>query len=110
MSLAVMCSAFSAEGHARIGSAEPPADAVLTVPPPAIAITFTEKIEPWFSAIEIRNEKGERVGGVSAQTVSDRTLSIAPGHLDPGKYTVTWRVLSVDTHKSEGTYAFTITP
>jgi methionine-rich copper-binding protein CopC len=31
------------------------------------------------------------------------------GHaLKPGSYTVTWHVLSVDTHRTEGSYSFTV--
>jgi methionine-rich copper-binding protein CopC len=28
----------------------------------------------------------------------------------PGKYKVEWHAVSVDTHKSEGTYRFQVTP
>jgi len=28
----------------------------------------------------------------------------------PGKYTVTWHALSQDTHKTQGSFSFTITP
>jgi methionine-rich copper-binding protein CopC len=30
--------------------------------------------------------------------------------LPPGSYKVVWRILSVDTHVSEGNFAFRITP
>jgi methionine-rich copper-binding protein CopC len=42
---------------------------------------------------------------------ADKTLT-APvtGPLKPGTYTVRWNVLSVDGHKTNGTYTFTVKP
>ena len=36
--------------------------------------------------------------------------SVSAPPLAPGRYTVHWRVLSVDTHVTEGTFAFTVAP
>ncbi|HYA71564.1 MAG TPA: copper resistance protein CopC, partial [Roseiarcus sp.] len=30
--------------------------------------------------------------------------------LPPGVYTVTWRAVSVDTHKTQGSFSFTVKP
>jgi len=35
-------------------------------------------------------------------------LSVSVRALPPGVYTVKWRVLSVDTHVTEGDFAFTV--
>jgi len=42
---------------------------------------------------------------------SDRTvLRVSVPHLAPGSYRVVWRVLSVDTHVTEGDYRFEVVP
>ena len=40
---------------------------------------------------------------------SNRRLTVTLPKLPPGTYTVNWHVTSVDTHKTEGNYTFTVT-
>jgi methionine-rich copper-binding protein CopC len=37
-------------------------------------------------------------------------LEVSLPTLKPGKYKVSWRVMSVDTHVTNGTFAFEIVP
>ena len=46
--------------------------------------------------------------GVDAANPALLTASLAP--LGPGRYRVRWRVVSVDTHVTEGDFAFTVAP
>ena len=49
------------------------------------------------------------VGG-TAHCVSSTVLLVSLPQLAPGTYKVTWRVLSVDTHVTEGDFTFDVAP
>jgi methionine-rich copper-binding protein CopC len=75
--------------------------------PKEVALWFTQKLEPAFSSIEVRNEQGAAVNSGKAMTVGDGTeLRVAVKAAPPGNYTVNWRVLSVDTHRTQGNFTF----
>jgi copper resistance protein C len=97
--------------HAFLERASPPVGSTIAVSPPQIAITFTEGVEPLFSAIELRGPGGAQVSVGAPRRVpgNDRVLSVQLPKLPPGIYTVNWHVTSVDTHKTEGNFQFTIT-
>ncbi|MDE1974119.1 MAG: copper resistance protein CopC, partial [Hyphomicrobiales bacterium] len=40
--------------------------------------------------------------------ISGTTMRIGLKALKPGSYRVRWRALSVDTHKTEGSFTFTV--
>lgn len=44
-------------------------------------------------------------------SISGNTLTARIGHaLKPGVYVVSWHVVSVDTHHTQGSFKFTVTP
>ncbi len=96
--------------HARLDSSAPTADAKLIEPPAEITLDFSEDIEPKFSAIEVEDAKGARVDKGDAHTAPDnaKRLVVSIDALQPGVYTVSWRVTSTDTHKSKGSFSFSV--
>src|SRR5919198_376582 len=88
------------------------AGAAGTRAPAEVKLWFTERLEPAFSRVQVVNEAGARVDRADgAVDPSDRTLlrtTLVP--LSPGRYTVIWRVVSVDTHVTEGDFAFRVAP
>src|SRR6476660_6318564 len=80
-------------GNHRVGSSQPTG-------PREVTLWFTQKLEPAFSAVEVRNESGAVMSSGKAQVDrGDPTqLHVALKPLPPGTYKVIWRVLSVDTH------------
>ena len=85
------------------------AAAALHVSQPA-ASAMLQEIEGAFSTISVRDAKGERMNkGESRVDPADHTLLRVPLEtLAPGIYTVAWRVVSVDTHVSEGDFVFKV--
>jgi methionine-rich copper-binding protein CopC len=100
-----------AEAHAFPTKASPPAGS--TVPAPkTVDIAFTEAVEPSFSSIVVQDAKGQRVDtdNLHAASADGLRLEVGLKTLAPGTYTVTWHVTSVDTHKTQGSFTFTVQP
>ncbi len=100
--------ASPAFAHAMLEQANPVAGAVLNKPPKEIVLRFSEPLEGAFSSMTLKGPDGSVVATTSH--ASDRTMRTSLKALAPGKYRVTWRAVSVDTHHSEGSYTFTIKP
>jgi copper resistance protein C len=99
-----------ARAHAFLDHASPAVGRVVATSPPAVTIWFTQELEPAFSSIEVQDQSGTRVDAGDAQVdAKDATiLRVSLKPLPPGKYKVFWRVVSVDTHPTEGTFTFTV--
>ena len=108
---ALLLGAGVAWGHAFLERAEPRVGSTVKSPPSQVRVWFTEAIEPAFSTLEVVNERGERVDRGPAQVdAASRALLLVPlKPLGPGTYRVRWRVLSVDTHVTEGDFTFRVT-
>lgn len=104
--------AGQAIAHARLESAVPPVGGTVSMPPKQIAITFSEGVEPAFSSIEVTDAAGNRVDTGKPQVAADhrQVLIVALHPLGPGAYKVVWHAVSVDTHKTQGSYSFTVAP
>lgn len=110
--LALLLSPAAAWAHAHLDRSAPAAGAALPEAPKEVAIWFTEAVEPKFSAIEVRDAKGALVndGGASGVAGNTAQLQVKLKPLTAGTYTVKWRVLSVDTHRSQGDFTFRVGP
>jgi methionine-rich copper-binding protein CopC len=99
-----------AHAHAFLDHADPAVGRTVATAPSAITIWFTQELEPAFSTVEVRDEAGNRVDAGDAMIdASDATILRAKlKPLSPGTYKVAWRVLSVDTHTTEGTFTFKV--
>ena len=113
---AVLAAGLAASGpalaHAFLKSATPAVGSTLPTAPANVTIDYTEGVEPKFSTIQVQDATGARVdsGDVQAAAGDDRRLTVGLKPLRPGTYKVTWRVTATDTHKTEGSYAFTVAP
>ena len=102
----------AAQAHAFLEQASPAVGSSVPVPPPVIALWFTQDLEPAFSGVTVTNEAGQRVdlGNAQIPQGSPAELQIGLKPLAPGSYLVSWHVVSVDTHPTEGTFTFEIKP
>ena len=104
--LALIGSSMAAEAYATLDHASPAVGSTVSTSPSQVTLYFTEQLEPKFSGAEVRKGAGNRVDrGVS---VSGKVMRVSVGSLAAGTYTVTWHVLSVDTHKTQGSFSFTV--
>ncbi|WP_210209938.1 copper homeostasis periplasmic binding protein CopC [Pseudolabrys taiwanensis] len=117
VSFALVCAGalmapVAAFAHAHLDRSTPAAGTALKEPPPEVMLWFTEAVEPKFSSIEVRDAKGAAVQDGAAAAVPGNTaqLRVKLKPLAAGTYTVKWRVLSVDTHRSQGDFTFRVGP
>ncbi len=98
-------------GHAFLDRTSPAVGSEVAAAPPSLTLTFTEPIEPAFSSVRVMDASGDRVdqGSLIARD-GGRVLSVGLKPLPPGAYKVEWHVTSVDTHKTEGHFSFTVKP
>jgi methionine-rich copper-binding protein CopC len=113
LALAVLLwGAAGAWAHAFLDRADPRVGSSVRTPPAQVRLWFTENLEPAFSSVQVVNEAGQRVdkedGQVDPANLSLLRISVPP--LPPGTYKVIWRVLSVDTHVTEGDFTFKAAP
>jgi copper resistance protein C len=99
----------SARAHAFLDHAEPRVGNKVAAAPRQVTLWFTQKLEPAFSTISVTNSAGERVD-TGKTRVSGEQMSISLRSGGAGTYHVTWRVLSVDTHTTDGNFTFQVGP
>lgn len=126
--------------HSDLTAATPAQNETVTEAPAQVTLTFSEPLEVAFSTFKVYPLEAEgdgnsqRLNGLAGALVSDvleargdeaaradagvstaeRTspeiaLPLKDG-LEPGRYVVMWRTLSVDTHTTQGFYVFTYAP
>ncbi|WP_237167021.1 copper resistance CopC family protein [Mycolicibacterium fortuitum] len=99
-----------ANAHTTLVESSPAADARLAEAPQELVLTFNEPIGQAFAVIRVVGSDGQKVDGNRA-TVSGSTATTAINKgAAPGRYTVTYRVVSADGHPVTGRYAFTVAP
>jgi methionine-rich copper-binding protein CopC len=106
-----LLSCNGAFAHAHLAAAMPADGSVVTSPPTALSLSFTEGLELKLSGATLKGPDGAPVatGPTSLGAVDDKVMSIAI--LDPlgaGAYTVDWHAFSDDGHTTHGTYHFTV--
>ncbi len=102
----------AAFAHAFLDHAVPAVGSTVRAPPAEVRVWFTEAVEPAFSSITVSDAAGHAVSQGKAQRdpANAAELRVVVGTLPPGTYTVNWRVVSVDTHRTEGNFTFTVAP
>jgi methionine-rich copper-binding protein CopC len=96
--------------HAFLDGAVPRVGSEIPASPSEVVLHFTQGVEPDFSKIEVQDSTGASVTAGAAHAAGDPTKFAVPiKTLVPGIYTVTWHVTSVDTHKTQGKFHFTVT-
>ena len=97
----------AARAHAFLDHAEPRVGNKVATPPREVRLWFTQKLESAFSTITVTNAGGQRVDtGKPRVSGSQMSVSLRPG--GTGTYHVNWRVLSVDTHTTDGDFTFQV--
>jgi methionine-rich copper-binding protein CopC len=102
----------TAWAHAMLVSASPAVGSIVAQAPAELVLRYSEALEARFSDVSVQDASGIRVDQGNPHPGPDGGTSLAIGlkKLPPGSYLVRWRVLSVDTHRTEGSFRFTVAP
>jgi methionine-rich copper-binding protein CopC len=98
------------EAHAFLQRAEPAVGSTVQTSPGEVRIRFTENIEPAFSSIQVFDPSGKKVDkhDVGLDRSDHALLHVSLPRLGAGIYKVVWRVVSVDTHVTSGSFTFQV--
>ncbi len=109
LSLAFTFAASAAFAHAQLESSTPPVGGTVSSPS-AIRLEFSEGVEPKFSGLTVTGPGGAAALGAPSVEAGHQNVLIVPlaKPLSPGDYIVKWHAVSVDTHHTQGTFAFTV--
>jgi methionine-rich copper-binding protein CopC len=110
--LALIFAPVAAFAHAQLDEAAPAVGGTVASPS-EIRLKFSEGVEAHFCTIALSAEGGGAVplGAPSVDPADPGVLIAKVGRvLAPGVYTVTWHAVSVDTHKTQGSFSFTVKP
>jgi methionine-rich copper-binding protein CopC len=108
--LAAGIPAAAALAHAFLDHAMPAVGGTVPAAPKEVQMFFTQALEPAFSDATLNNANGQPLSTGAAtidpQNPMELVLKLPP--LAPGHYKVSWHVVSVDTHRTEGSFGFDI--
>jgi copper resistance protein C len=98
------------EAHAFLERAEPAVGSTVQTSPSEVQIRFTENIEPAVSSIQVLDASGKEVDkrDLHLDRSDHALLHISLPQLGVGTYKVVWRVVSVDTHVTNGNFTFRV--
>lgn len=96
-----------AAAHAFLEEANPRVGSTVRAAPREVTLRFTQDLEPAFSSVTITDASGQPVNTGSIG-ISGNVIRVPLRELGEGRYRVTWRVLSVDTHTTEGAFSFRV--
>jgi methionine-rich copper-binding protein CopC len=104
----VLAPATPALAHNQLVSAKPARDATLRQAPDAVTLAFLQKLDPEFTTVAV-SDAGKQPVPASEPEVKAKTARVTLDQpLVNGKYTVAYRVVSVDGHTVQGSYTFTV--
>jgi copper resistance protein C len=96
-----------AEAHAFLDHADPKVGSTVHDSPLEVRVWMTENLEPAFSKLQVFDAKGNEVDKKDSK-VNGATMAVSLPKLQAGTYRVSWLAVATDTHKTSGTFNFTI--
>jgi methionine-rich copper-binding protein CopC len=100
----------TALAHAMLVKAEPARRAALTRAPSQVRLWFNEEIEKDYASLAVQDAAKATVTEIKPHVAADdpKSIVLPLPELEAGKYTVKFRVLSVDGHVVDSSYDFTV--
>ncbi|MFF3502086.1 copper resistance CopC/CopD family protein [Streptomyces sp. NPDC003247] len=105
----LLAGAGPASAHAALTGSDPAQGAVVDTAPAQVSLTFSEQVAMNGDSLRVLDPKGTRADTGEPTNVSGTTYAV-PLHsgLPDGTYTVTYQVVSADSHPVAGAYTFSI--
>jgi methionine-rich copper-binding protein CopC len=96
-----------AQAHAFLDHASPRVGSTVSPAPGEVKLWMTEGLEPAFSRVQVFDAKGTEVDRKDTR-VKAATMSVSVPILPAGTYLVKWKAVATDTHRTTGTFKFTV--
>ena len=98
------------KAHAFLKDADPRVGSTIQTSPSEVRIRFTENVEPAVSSLQVFDASGKEVDkrDLRVDRSDHMLLHISLPRLGVGTYKVVWRVVSVDTHVTNGNFTFRV--
>lgn len=108
--LSLLFQVSSVMAHAALVKSDPPRRASLSSSPKQIQLWFNEQVEGSYASITVLDSKKNSMTENRPEVVLDDPKSIILNlpQMEPGRYTVQYRVMSVDGHIIESNFDFSI--
>ncbi|WP_297326167.1 copper resistance CopC family protein [Nitrosomonas sp.] len=108
--LSLLFQANSVMAHATLVKSDPPRRASLSTPPKQIQLWFNEKIEASYASVAVLDSNKKSITDNNPEVVSDNPKSVVLNipEIESGRYTVQYRVMSVDGHVIESSFDFSV--
>ncbi|MGW2722901.1 copper resistance protein CopC [Streptomyces sp. NPDC001492] len=105
----LLAGAGTASAHAALTGSDPAQGVVVDKAPSQVTLTFSEKVATSDDSLRVLDPKGKRVDTGRPSNVSGTSYAV-PLHsgLPDGTYTVSWQVVSADSHPVAGAFTFSI--
>jgi methionine-rich copper-binding protein CopC len=102
--------ATRADAHAFLVRSDPAVGTTVAAAPKMLRLEFSDQLELPFCAVEVTGGSGARlqVGKPRFSDGTRKALAVDLPALAPGNYRVNWHVVSVDTHRTEGDFIFSL--
>ncbi|MFC5214017.1 copper resistance CopC/CopD family protein [Streptomyces coerulescens] len=105
----LLAGAGPVSAHAAVTGSDPRQGAVVEKAPAQVSLTFSEKVALSDDSLRVLDPKGKRVDRGDPANPSGTTYSVKlHGGLPDGTYTVTYQVVSEDSHPVAGAFTFSI--
>ncbi|MFD9651684.1 copper resistance CopC/CopD family protein [Streptomyces mirabilis] len=106
---AVLAGAAPASAHAALTGSDPQQGAVVGRAPTQVSLTFSEKVAMSDNSVRVLDPKGKRVDAGKATDLGGTTYGVKlHSGLPDGTFTVTYQVVSADSHPVSGAFTFSI--
>ncbi|MFD7131087.1 copper resistance CopC/CopD family protein [Streptomyces sp. NPDC059894] len=106
---ALLAGAGPASAHAALTGSDPAQGAVVDTAPAQVSLTFSEQVAMNGDSLRVLDPKGTRADTGEPSNVSGTTYAVQlHSGLPDGTYTVTYQVVSADSHPVAGAYTFSI--
>ena len=107
--LAALTATPAAFAHAILQESNPGSNSVVRTSPKTVSLRFNEAVETAFGSIRVYDCGGGRVdSGTISRPTKDSVAVAIERKLAQGTYTVTWRVISADSHPVAGAFVFNV--
>ncbi|WEO96499.1 copper resistance protein CopC [Streptomyces sp. FXJ1.172] len=105
----LLAGAAPASAHAALTGSDPAQGVVVKQAPSQVALTFSEKVAMNDNSLRVLDPRGKAVQTGKPGNLSGTTYAVRlKGGLGKGTYTVTYQVVSADSHPVSGAYTFSI--